>query len=220
MKDTAFLAADESDINITLNKNSDTYFGPECSSSGKGYNQFHLNAFYDINNNTYVDAVIQPSPKTHEIEAARTMIKRLRKSSCSNIILADRGYNSLDLLATITDSNCDYLFRAHAKFLKEIIEAPFKEFDIDISFTIVTKQTKDLKELRNQGKVKWLPGPSTFGKPKKNVTWFHPSHYVMKLRIVRFLLDTGEYETIVTSLDRSKFSPSKIKELYHLRWGI
>ena len=53
----------------------------------------------------------------HEIEAARIMIKRLCKSSCSNIILADRGYNSLDLLATITDSNCDYLFRAHAKFL-------------------------------------------------------------------------------------------------------
>lgn len=42
----------------------------------------------------------------------------------------------------------------------------------------------------------------------------------MKLRIVRFLLDTGEYETIVTSQNRSKFSPAKIKELYHLRWGI
>ena len=65
-----------------------------------------------------------------------------------------------------------------------------------------------------------LPGPSKFGKPKKNVTWFHPSPYVMKLRIVRFLLDTGEYETIVTSLNRSKSSPAKIKELYHLRWGI
>lgn len=86
------LAVDGSDINITLNKNSDTYFGPECSSSGKSYNQFHLNVLYDINNTTYVDAVIQPSPKTHEIEAARTMIKRLRKSSYSNIILADRGY--------------------------------------------------------------------------------------------------------------------------------
>ena len=115
------LTIDGSDINITFNKNSDTYFGPECSSSGKSYNRFHLNALYNINNNTYVDAVIHSSPKTHEIETARTMIKRLRKSSCSNITLTDRGYNSLDLLTTITDSNCDYLFRAHAKFLKEII---------------------------------------------------------------------------------------------------
>ena len=44
--------------------------------------------------------------------------------------------------------------------------------------------------------------------------------YPMKLRIVRFLLDTGEYECIVTNLKRDAFPPWRIKELYHLRWGI
>ena len=43
--------------------------------------------------------------------------------------------------------------------------------------------------------------------------------YPMKLRIVRFLLDTGEYECIVTN-KRDAFPPWRIKELYHLRWGI
>ena len=43
--------------------------------------------------------------------------------------------------------------------------------------------------------------------------------YPMKLRMVRFLLDTGEYECIVTNLKREEFPPWTIRELYHLRGG-
>ena len=39
------------------------------------------------------------------------------------------------------------------------------------------------------------------------------------IRVVRFKLDTGEYETMATSLPRT-LSISEIKELYHSRWGI
>lgn len=42
----------------------------------------------------------------------------------------------------------------------------------------------------------------------------------MRLRVVRFQLETGEYETLVTSLDRNHFPIAKLKKLYHLRWGI
>ena len=38
--------------------------------------------------------------------------------------------------------------------------------------------------------------------------------------MVRFPLDTGEYETIVTSLDRKAFPIDLVKELYHMRWGV
>lgn len=41
----------------------------------------------------------------------------------------------------------------------------------------------------------------------------------MKLRIVRFQLETGEFETIATSLPRT-FTLEDIRELYHLHWGI
>ncbi|MFQ9152123.1 MAG: transposase [Blautia sp.] len=44
--------------------------------------------------------------------------------------------------------------------------------------------------------------------------------YPMRLRMVRFLLDTGGYECIVTNLEREAFPPWRIRELYHLRWGI
>lgn len=45
------------------------------------------------------------------------------------------------------------------------------------------------------------------------------SPYPLTFRVVRVLLDTGEYNTLTTSLPRS-FTPAEIKELYHARWGI
>ena len=33
----------------------------------QGFNQLHINALYDLENHTYVDAVIQGKPKTNEI---------------------------------------------------------------------------------------------------------------------------------------------------------
>lgn len=41
----------------------------------------------------------------------------------------------------------------------------------------------------------------------------------MKFRIVRILLDNGEYETLATSLPKT-FTMEDIKALYHKRWGI
>lgn len=41
----------------------------------------------------------------------------------------------------------------------------------------------------------------------------------MSFRVVHFMLDTGEYETLVTSLS-PQFTLSDLKELYHARWGI
>ena len=214
------LAVDGSDLNIACNPDSDTYFGPECNRSDKGFNQFHLNVMYDLMNCVYTDAVIQPAPKEHEVEAARIMIRRLPESDSRSIIIADRGYASLDLMATVRDKKADFLFRIPNGLLTELRDMPDADFDIDLGFTIVTDQKKETRELRKQGKVKWLPGLSTKGKTKKKVTWFHPSPYRMELRVVRFRLDTGEYETIATSLEREEFSVALLKELYHKRWGI
>ena len=213
------LAVDGSDVNIALNPDSDTYFPPN-NRSDTGYNQMHLNALYDILNNTFLDCIVQSAPKEHEVEAARMMVKRLPKSSCHTIVIADRGYASLDLMETIRDQNAEFLFRVPNGFISELALMPMTEFDTDISFTIVTEQTNEAKRLIAEGKAKSMIGPSKFGKRKKNVTWYHSSQYLMKLRAVRFQLDTGEYETLVTSLDRNRFPVDRMKEVYHLRWGI
>ena len=41
----------------------------------------------------------------------------------------------------------------------------------------------------------------------------------MTFRVVRLKLDSGAWETLVTTLDEAEYPLEKIKELYFLRWG-
>ena len=78
---------------------------------------------YDILNNIYTDCIIQDAPKEHEIEAARQIMKRLEKMSTRDIVIADRGYTSLDLMETVRDAGADFLFRVPDDFIKETNES-------------------------------------------------------------------------------------------------
>ena len=214
-------AIDGSDVNIAYNEDSDTYFPEKANSvTGRGFNQFHVNALFDITNSTFHDAVIQPSPKENEVEAARQLVRNL-DDNAPRIFIMDRAYCALDLIATIQENpQSDYIIRARSNFIKEVRELADAEYDFDASFIITTRQTNEDKEAIRKGLVKWLPGKSPKGKDNKVVTWHHDDGYRMNLRIVKFQLDTGEWETLVTSLDRKNFPVEKLKELYHLRWGI
>ena len=44
--------------------------------------------------------------------------------------------------------------------------------------------------------------------------------YKLSFRIVRFPIAEGSYETIITNLEREKYTMDKLKELYASRWGI
>ena len=91
-----------------------------------------------------------------------------------------------------------------------------QELDVDINFTITTTRTnKD----RENGYIflQTYKDKNRVYSPKTNATrWDFPSPYPMKLRIVRFMLDTGQFETLATSLPRS-FTLQEIKELC-LHW--
>ena len=70
------------------------------------------------------------------------------------ILLADRGYGSLNLLETIhrTDG-LDYLFHIKNDWLTEVKALPIKEFDTEIEFELRTTATKEDKELFAKGKA-------------------------------------------------------------------
>ncbi len=210
------LAVDGSDVNIAKNPESDSYME---NGDSEGFNQLHVNAIYDILNKTYLDCIVQPKPKCNEMGACTDMVKS--NTFDNAILLADRGYGSLNLLETIhrTDG-LDYLFRIKNDWLTEVKALPMKEFDTEIEFELRTTATKEDKELFAKGKAKWISGESKFGKYKKSTTWYYESPFHMKLRIVRFKITDTTYETIVTSLDRFEFPLSEIKALYHKRWGI
>lgn len=210
------LAVDGSDVNIAKNPDSETYME---NGDAEGFNQFHINALYDILNKTYLDCIIQPKPKCNEMGACTDMVKA--NTFDKAILLADRGYGSLNLLETIhrTD-NLDYLFRIKNDWITEVKALPMKELDTEIEFELRTTATNKDKELFLQGKAKWISGESKFGKYKKSTTWHYESPFRMRLRIVRFKITDTTYETIVTSLNRFEFPLEDIKALYHKRWGI
>lgn len=208
------LAVDGSDINIARNPDTDTYF------EKMDYNQFHLNAVYDVLNKTYFDAVIQPAPKEHEIRAAIEMLER-NEYKDKTIIMADRGYECFGLYEHVNrKDNLEYLIRVSNSRTNETKKLPMADCDIDVSFELRTTQRKEDKKAYADGTAKYVRGRSLRGKEKIQVTWDFESPFLFSYRVVRFEIAPGEYETIVTSLDRETFSPDKIKELYHLRWGI
>lgn len=213
------LAVDGTCINMPRNPNAESFV---CyGGNPKGYNQMHLNPLYDVLNKTYFDCVIQPQPKADEQGA---MIQMLYQNNFNGktIIVADRGYESYNLFAHLQNhGGVDFLIRVKQdrSAMREVAKLPMMELDTELTFTITNTQTNEDKR---ENRI-FLQKPK---KPSKNPNaktrqgrWDFPSPYPMKFRVVRFMLDTGECETLATSLPRT-FTINDLKEIYHMRWGI
>ena len=174
---------------------------------------------YDILNRTFADVIIQPEPKKDEIGALVTMLQR-NDFEEKTLIIADRGFESYNLIAhCLEKSNTDFLIRIKQSrsAMREVAKLPLCELDCDIGFTITTTQTNEDKQ---NGYIHLqVPKKSKVGSKTRRRRWDFLSPYPMKLRVCRFLLDNGEFETVATSLPPS-FTLADIRELYHLRWGI
>lgn len=46
------------------------------------------------------------------------------------------------------------------------------------------------------------------------------TYYQFSYRLVRFPIDVGSFETLVTNLSRDEFPLAELKRLYHMRWEI
>ena len=145
---------------------------------------------------------------SNESRALVQMLENI-KSPAKTIILDDRGYETYHVFVICTKDisrkgGIAYGFRL-----------PDRELDKDLEF-FVTRSTVHSK--RDPVRYKKISPRSVFDfldleKDGKQAVC------PMKLRMVRFLLDTGEYECIVTNLKREEFPPWRIRELYHLRGG-
>lgn len=211
------LAVDGTAVNLPRNPKSPSFV--QNDGIPNGVNQLHVTPLYDILNRAFADVIIQPEPKKDEIGALVEMLKR-NTFAQKTLIIADRGFESYNLIAHILEkTNADFLIRVKQSrsAMREVAKLPLCELDCNISFTITTTQTKEDKK---SGYVfLQVPKKSKAGSKTRRGRWDFPSPYPMKLRVCRFLLDNGEFETVATSLP-SSFTLADIKELYHLRWDI
>lgn len=208
------LACDGSDINIPYNPQDKDSFHQNAGK--KGYNQLHLNAFFDILNGIYIDCVLEPDRKCHEREAFNTMVDRLRPDSPA-IIMADRGYESYNLLAHLLRSGQKFIIRLKDDGSNGIISTydfPYDgkgEFDCDIETVLTWKQTNAVKADRQT--YTYVP------RQKFDFYQDDDPFFPFSLRILCVEVAPGVFEYLATNLDRDGFPPEDIRGLYHLRWG-
>ena len=148
---------------------------------------------YDVLNNVAIDAVLAHA-KAYEVDLA---VGHLKKTQANDLLIFDRNYPSFRMIATLIQENRDCLIRC-SKSSFVTARKMLKGEGEDSQIIQLKVHHSKLKEIRQLG----LPETLT-------------------VRFVRVLLETGEYEVLVTTLvDEKKYPTIDFKEIYWLRWGI
>lgn len=211
------LAVDGSSLSIFYNPDdADTYFPNRVNA--KGFNHLQINALYDICNKVFMDVEVYSGRKQNERKALLHMIDRMDDISDDTIIIADRGYESYNVFEYIKQKNLNCLLRVkdiNGNGITSSLKLPDKDcFDVDYRILATRRRTKEM--LENTDKYKWFR--------KENRFDFLPINskdtYPIEFRIVRFPISEDTYEILITNLNRKEFPVEKLKEIYHMRWGI
>lgn len=190
-KDLRLLAADGSDIHVPTNPNeTESYFpGAEKQSH---YNLLHLNTLYDLNENVYLDAQVKGR---HRYSEVRSLCEMVDHSSIEKaLVIADRGYESYELMAHVQKKGWFFLIRAKEScgITDGLCLPDSPEFELSVS--------RSLRHRKSFGDA-YIAEPLSF-------------------RLVRLRIAPDSYELLLTNLPIDRFSVQDLKDLYHLRWGI
>ena len=128
----------------------------EVHETYKGFSKdaLHLNAVYDIQNNIYVDSIVENVKVCDEQSALTQMIDRSEIKTA--IILADRGYESYNTLAHAQEKGWKFLFRVKDGIggIVSGLEVPnTEEFDLKFDLKLTFCQNKSLKNDKNVRKL-------------------------------------------------------------------
>lgn len=193
------LAVDGSKIILPDNQATREEFGTIAWTSGKtadiqGERPYALaSVLYDVLNRVALDATLGKA-KAYEIDLA---VGHLSHTRAGDLLTMDRNYPSYRMLAELGRHGLDFAVRCSA--------ASFAEARRMLKGKGPASQVVTLTPCAGQ-----MPSIRERGLPLS-----------LKVRLVRVLLSTGEYEVLVTSLlDDSQYPTEGFLELYHLRWGI
>lgn len=216
------LAVDGSDIQIPTNPEHAESF-VRTSDTAAPYNLLHLDALYDLCSHIYLDSVVDGIRISSEQRSVNSMVDRSKIKEA--ILIADRGYESYNVMAHIQEKGWKFLIRIKDGVggIASGVDLPdTEEFDIFFDMRLTFKQTNEMKKLlkdRNHYK-KLKPAHEFDYLPKKNRKSCPIEPYHLPFRIVRVKINGELTETLITNLDSDLFPPSELKRLYAMRWGI
>lgn len=177
----------------------------------------HLNSLYDICNKLFINVVINKESKSDECGAACKLVDQT-DDRYPAIFIADRGYESYNLMAHIEERMFDYVIRlkdADNSCMVAGLKLPqSEEYDITKSVLITRKCAGPA--LVNRPKYKYFSKKMRFDYVSNSKS----PDYELTIRFVRFKLTDNSYEVLATSLPEEIFSVKDLKEIYQQRWGI
>jgi hypothetical protein len=193
-------AADGSAMNIpTTDENLATY-GNASKRNVKPQAQLSISCLYDTINKMIVDCSINRwkfSEREQALLHIDNMLEVIGAHPC--VFIFDRGYPSAEFFIDLMERKEKFLVRLSATTFKQ--EQKQMKSD-DCLIEVVFDKTR----------INPHRGTPTADKLVKVGS--------ILLRFVRILLQSGEFEYLVTSLTPEEFSTKEIGELYSLRWGI
>ena len=181
-------------------------------------NLLHLNALYDLCSNTYCDAIIEG---IHNHDERKALVQMAQRNPVTRAIyIADRGYESFNLLAYVQQLGRHFLIRVKESngIISGLRLPSSEEFDCSFSLNLVKMKSKKTRLL--------FPDHNCFRFLRSDQFDFSSfpldsnGFFTLHFRVVRFRVSDDSFETIITNLDQSSFPPNEIKALYNKRWGI
>ena len=164
---------------------------------------------YDVENTLVIDGILDKYSSNERAMAISHLetwleMKKEINDITKDLVIFDRGYPSLYLISYMKNRNTDFLMRITNSFLSETNKVISKEGEIDEIIEINITKSKLQNSIRN----KEVRSEVKLGDK-------------IKIRVIKIMLDTGNYEYLITSLlDKENFKTEMFKELYFKRWGV
>lgn len=173
---------------------------------------FNLNVTYDLLNKTYTKAILQAKGEINERRALIDMLKSEEHTE-KTLYICDRGYPSWNVFTHFKyTENADFLIRYPNERSRLTADLPETTFDI-MQNIIISPNIKNCS-------VKRYFRNDYYAYISPNTVWDFGNYEKLKVRIIRFELNPGEYETLITSLPKKEFSLEEVLKLYKMRWGV
>jgi len=185
-----------------------------------GWNLFHINALYDLENGIYTDVLVQKEHTKHESKALCQMVERSGIVG-PVLLLADRDYEAYNNFAHLEKRGWKYLIRLKDHDRKNAygVKLPDQpEFDLPVRLTLGRLAAR---QLRQRG----IPIPEQYCRIPSSVTFDYlepesDNFYTFSARIVRLKLADSSTQMLITNLNPTQFPLSALQKLYAKRWGI
>ena len=214
----SLVGCDGCEFNIARNPADSGYFHLPTSASAYGFNSLHTVSFYDLLGKRYLDCLFQPGMKKNEFSAFCDLVDRYDYGGFP-IFLADRGFSAYNTYAHAFEKGVFFAIRAKDINVCRLLRVDSLPDGIDCVADVILSRTQSTKKWRRPDladQYRYIYHDVQFDYIKQGSS----DEYPLSLRIVRFQVDEGVFENIVTNLPADGFPADEIKQLYNLRWGI